>query len=154
MMIESRVLCAQSRCHLVCALRAAGALNASLGLLDDPVRIARALVGRLVQVDASSEHKGLDFTIDPAFFMHDLTAHNAESLLKTASRGAHVRLVHSGCGGSCHGAHMPDHMAWGAARAAEVTKSLMESAGDDMLALHPTSLSFPTSGFLPLTTYL
>lgn len=117
--------------HLKSKEYAAGALNAILGLGDDPVRIARALVGRTAPVDPSDEHKGLRFRMDPAFFIHDLTTHNAESLLRSVARTTHVRLVHSGAG--CHGAHKSEGggQAWGAARVSALAASLKEHGALD-----------------------
>jgi hypothetical protein len=122
--------------HLRSKEHAAGALNAIYGLGDDPVRIARALVGRTAQVSASDEHKGLSFRMDPGFFIHDLSTHNAESLLASVARTAHVRMVHSGSGGGSHGAHKAESgaAAWGAARASEVASSLMENGALDASA--------------------
>ena len=111
--------------------QAAATLNALYGLHDDPARISRAMVNRTTHVSAD-ELKGLTFRIDPAFFIHDLSTHNAKSLLASASRHTHVRIVHTGCGGSSHGAVAAGGAPWGAARAAELATELMDGGAFDV----------------------
>lgn len=86
-------------------------------------------------MSASDEHKGLRFTIDPAFFIHDLSMHNASSLLTSVSRHTHVRLVHTGCGGGSFGAAAAGNPAWSAARAHALAASLMDDGAFDAASL-------------------
>ena len=50
-----------------------------------PTSHAGELVNRTRHVVDGDEGSGLRFVVDPAFFVHDLTAHNASSLLASAA---------------------------------------------------------------------
>ena len=119
--------------HFASKEQAAGALNAIYGLNNHPMRIARALINRTVQVQVdaggSYNEKGVDFRMDPGFFIHDLTTHNAESLLTSAARHTHIRIVHTRCGGGSHGAPKADGSPWGSKRAADLAAYLAGEGG-------------------------
>ena len=100
-------------------------------MLAAATRIAHALVGRTKHVNTPNDAEGLVFRMDPAFFIEDLTSHNATSLLSSVARHAHVRLVHTGGGGGSHGAHAAGSSPWGAARASELATSLMDGGAFD-----------------------
>ena len=132
--------------HFASREAAAAALDAILGLRGDPARIGRALWLRCSDADDHDLGMGMHFAMDPFFFASDLTAHNAHSLLRSAARRCHVRLLHTAPGAAHHdsAARAGGH-AWTAARAEAIAAELREAG-----ALDTVSEALPGLAELPV----
>ena len=108
----------------------ASALNLMHNLGNDPTRLGSSLLLRTGPVDPADELKGWAFNMDPFFFIPDLTAHNAASLLASSARGAHVRLVHTGVVGG-HGRARAGDAPWNSARPTALADALREGGAFD-----------------------
>jgi pimeloyl-ACP methyl ester carboxylesterase len=115
-------------------LEAATTLNGLLALDGDAQRLGTALYARCEERSSDGQGGHVVFRMDPFFFIPDLSTHNAQTLLASASRHAHVRLVHLGRAddgrgsvagiGSVSGVGQGALGAWGARRAKLLAEGL------------------------------